>query len=441
MSSESTSQIDDDLQRARDLVQRGQVEEAEKLYAGILELASEHVEARVFLAAQAFKRGDTGESVTLLEAAARLQPDNPQLLTTLGQAYEATRRVDSATTVLRRAVELAPGNYTARLHLAALQERSGQYREALVQYVRAVATARSQGRWHDENSTEPWLRTKVAHATQFVIQSRRELFNRALAPFRTRHGTEALQRVDRCLATYLGEIPSDYADGGQRPRSIYFPGLLPQPYLPMELFPFLRKIEGESDAVRAELEALLADGDHLVPFLTGPSSARPESALRGTRGAPQWNAFFFYRHGERFDANSARCPRTAALIDELPLVRVRGSAPEICFSVLTPGTHILPHRGVTNTRVVAHLPLIVPEGCALSVGGQLHKWQTGEWVVFDDTFEHEAWNRSAETRVILIVDLWNPYLTEIERESLSELAAVIGEYNRECWGQAAEAAS
>jgi aspartate beta-hydroxylase len=441
MSSESSSPINAHLQRARELVALGQVAEAERLFTRILELAPEQVEPRVFLAAQAFKRGEAARSVALLEAAVELQPDNTQLLTTLGQAYEATRRIDTAGEVFRRAVEVAPGNYVARLHLGALEEHAGKHRQALVQYVRAVSAARSQGRWRDQETTEPWLHTKVSHATRFVIEGRRALFSQVLAPFKARFGSEALKRVERCLATYLGEIPPEYADARQRPRSIFFPALPPHAYLPMELVPFLAQMANETDAIRAELAALLADGDHLVPFLTGPSSASPESSLRGTRGAPQWNAFFFYRHGQRFDENCARCPHTAALIDALPLVRVRGSAPEICFSVLTPGTHILPHRGVTNTRVVAHLPLIVPEDCALSVGGELHQWQPGKWVVFDDTFEHEAWNRSAETRVVLIVDLWNPYLTEIERECLSELVATIGEYNRECWGEETEEAS
>ena len=57
----------------------------------------------------------------------------------------------------------------------------------------------------------------------------------------------------------------------------------------------------------------------------------------------------------------------------------------------------------------------MPENCALNVGGELHEWQEGRVVVFDDTYEHEAWNRSERTRVILIFDMWNPYLTEPER--------------------------
>jgi aspartate beta-hydroxylase len=94
--------------------------------------------------------------------------------------------------------------------------------------------------------------------------------------------------------------------------------------------------------------------------------------------------------------------------------------------VFTPGTHLLPHRGVTNARLVAHLPLIVPEECALRVGGELHHWQEGRVVVFDDTYEHEAWNRSTRNRVVMIFDIWNPYLTEVERLAIAELIPQMG---------------
>jgi aspartate beta-hydroxylase len=85
---------------------------------------------------------------------------------------------------------------------------------------------------------------------------------------------------------------------------------------------------------------------------------------------------------------------------------------------------------VTNTRVVCHLPLVVPPDCALVVGGETHRWREGEVVVFDDTFEHEAWNRGTATRVVLIFDVWNPHLTEAERAAVTALVGAIDEFNR-----------
>jgi aspartate beta-hydroxylase len=81
------------------------------------------------------------------------------------------------------------------------------------------------------------------------------------------------------------------------------------------------------------------------------------------------------------------------------------------------------------------LPLIVPPDCALNVGGEIHEWREGRAVVFDDTYEHEAWNRSQQTRVVLIFDLWNPHLTEAERAAIEQLVPAMGDFRK-----AAEAA-
>jgi aspartate beta-hydroxylase len=86
---------------------------------------------------------------------------------------------------------------------------------------------------------------------------------------------------------------------------------------------------------------------------------------------------------------------------------------------------------VTNTRLVTHLPLIVPPDCALNVGGERHVWQEGRCVTFDDTFEHEAWNRSERTRVVMLLDVWNPHLTLAEREAITVLVEGIGDFNTE----------
>jgi len=73
---------------------------------------------------------------------------------------------------------------------------------------------------------------------------------------------------------------------------------------------------------------------------------------------------------------------------------------------------------------------VVPEDCALVVGGERHAWREGRAVAFDDTYEHEAWNRGARTRVVLILDVWNPHLTPAERDAVAALVAAMGDFNR-----------
>jgi len=66
---------------------------------------------------------------------------------------------------------------------------------------------------------------------------------------------------------------------------------------------------------------------------------------------------------------------------------------------------------------------------------EVHEWREGRAVIFDDTYEHEAWNRSEQTRVVLIFDLWNPHLTEVERAAVAQLVPAMGDFRK-----AAEAA-
>lgn len=315
----------------------------------------------------------------------------------------------------------------ARLELARSLEGSQRHGDALLAYYRAIIESQRQGRWLDEATTPPAQVGLVRYAMRYVKAGRRRVFGDALAPVTARHGRAALVRFEECLAIQVGERALRPPDPRQAPSLLYFPGLPSSPYLQRSLFPWFTELERETAAIGEELLALMPHSERSERVFAVDSAER--LGLAAERGAPSWNGFYFYRHGKRREENHAMCPRTSAVLDALPLVRIRGNAPEVMFSVLTPGTHILPHRGVTNTRVVCHLPLVVPDDCALVVGGERHVWRKGEAVAFDDTFEHEAWNRGTSTRVVLIVDVWNPYLTEAECDAVAVLAAALGDFN------------
>jgi aspartate beta-hydroxylase len=282
-------------------------------------------------------------------------------------------------------------------------------------------------------TTAPGLSAAVKHAMTCIDSGRRQLYEAVLQPLRQRYGAAGMTGVEACLAIYLGEQPLAPPDPRQRPTFLYFPGVPSQPYYPRERLPWQAGLEAGTAAIREELRAALSQPRDLESFLHADSPQAITELLRssGTESAA-WDAYVFHRHGERYGEHAAACPRTAALLDTLPLAHVRDDSPETLYSVPRPGTHILPHRGVINTRLVAHLPLIVPADCALRVGGEIHEWQAGRCVTFDDTFEHEAWNRDGQTRVVLILDWWNPDLTEIERAAVVDLVGAIGDFNREC---------
>lgn len=403
---------------------------AEQSYRFLLETEPADAEALQFLARTYVGRGQRSKAIELLLAAHQARPDEPGILQQLGTMQLAEGHPQAAVESLRRCLQLAPDTHVARLRLAMAFEQLGQTHDAVLAYFNAIHVAQSQGRWLSDASTAPALQTAVKYAMNYVDHGRREIFEKVLEPLRQRFGRDELGRVEQCLAIYLNAQPANLPDPRQVPKFLYFPGLPPQPFYARERFPWQAELEAAGARIREELHAVINEGQRLEAFLQSDAPEVRESYLRASGTEPAaWDAFFFSRHGERYADNCARCPQTAALLEATPLVRIRDHAPETLFSVLRPGTHILPHRGVTNTRLVTHLPLIVPPDCALRVGGETHAWQTDRCVTFDDTFEHEAWNRSDETRVVLILDCWNPNLTEAECAAVTDLVEAIGDFN------------
>lgn len=420
------------IEQARQFARVGRIAESESSYRDILASAPDTPEALNFVAMCALARGDHDEAQRLLQRAAELEPAQPEIWKSLGLVQLAADRPQAALDAFQRALDLDPAHFVVRLHRGAAFERLGRRYDALASYFGAITAAQSRGEWLSDASTAPGLRVAVKHAMRAVGEGRAQLFLALLDPLRERHGRDALRRVEQGLAMYLGDAPANYPDPRQRPKFFYVPGLRTQPYFERELFPWHAQLESQTQTIREELLGVLADSQGVEPFLgtNDEKLLEEQNALRGDRGAPQWNAFFFHRHGEIFEQNARRCPRTTQILDSLPLVHIREHAPEVLFSLLTPGSHILPHHGVTNTRLVTHLPLIVPENCAIRVGGIDHVWQEGRCVTFDDTFEHEAWNRSDKLRVVLILDSWHPDLSEVERDAITLLVGGIGDFNR-----------
>jgi aspartyl/asparaginyl beta-hydroxylase (cupin superfamily) len=132
--------------------------------------------------------------------------------------------------------------------------------------------------------------------------------------------------------------------------------------------------------------------------------------------------------GELIEENAAKCPRTMKVLQNAPQPDQPGRTPASMFSLLKPKTRIPPHNGVTNVRLVTHLPLIIPESCRFRVGNDVRQWVPGRAWVFDDTIEHEAWNDSDKLRVVLIFDIWHPDLTAAERALVTALTAGINAF-------------
>jgi aspartyl/asparaginyl beta-hydroxylase (cupin superfamily) len=207
-------------------------------------------------------------------------------------------------------------------------------------------------------------------------------------------------------------------------HGLHYPFLPADEFFDRELFPWLETLEAATADIRAELQAILADPDPgLAPYVEQPSGV-PDNKWSPLDQSLDWGALHLWRDGERIAAACARAPKTAAVIETLPLCQIPNRAPAVFFSILKAGKHIPPHTGVTNVRAIVHLPLIVPDGCIFRVGGETRPWVEGEAFVFDDTIEHEAHNPTREDRAVLFLDCWNPYLTGAEREMICKIHEV-----------------
>jgi beta-hydroxylase len=170
-------------------------------------------------------------------------------------------------------------------------------------------------------------------------------------------------------------------------------------FFPVERFPWIQHVEENWTVIREELERVLDDHAGLANF---QDISKDQIEITDD---DRWKTFFLYGYGFKAKLGVEMCPRTAALMEQIPGMKTA------MFSILSPRKHILDHRGPYKGVLRYHLGLIVPsdaEACRIRVGDDIRHWQEGKSLVFDDTFNHEVWNDTDETRVVLFVDVLRP---------------------------------
>jgi aspartyl/asparaginyl beta-hydroxylase (cupin superfamily) len=193
----------------------------------------------------------------------------------------------------------------------------------------------------------------------------------------------------------------------QKP-TLYFPGLTTRAWHDPSAHEAVAILEKNYPTIRRELEGLFSARQGFQPFF---------DAYLADGG--RWNAFYLRVEGHDLQRNHQLCPETTAIINSLP--RIGEMA---LFSGLTPGTHIAAHCGPWNFRLTIHLGLIIPPGCAFRVATETRHWEEGKCLIFDDSFEHEVWNRGTATRFCLLVDVWHPDLTDTEIRVLQDASQI-----------------
>jgi beta-hydroxylase len=166
-----------------------------------------------------------------------------------------------------------------------------------------------------------------------------------------------------------------------------------------ERFPWIAQIEANWGTIRQEAERLLDDREALANF---QDISKDQIEITDD---DRWKTFFLYGYGFEAKLGVQMCPKTAELMRQVPGMTTA------MFSILSPRKHILDHRGPYKGVLRYHLGLIVPrdaEQCRIRVGDDIRHWQEGKSLTFDDTFNHEVWNDTDETRVVLFVDVLRP---------------------------------
>ena len=338
----------------------------------------------------------------------------------LAQACGMLQDHAAALAAIDRALALTPANVFSLVLKADLLAARGDGRGATAFYQAALKAAPPDERITPElDAVLGRAQAMVAHyAQQFADHLTRRLHGAGL------DDGKAAKRFAKSLDLMLGKTRVYQ----QSPRFFFFPGLPTIEFFERDEFPWLDKVEAATDDIRAELLAILRDDGAFEPYVRNEAGV-PMLNQGGLNNNRDWSAFYLWKNGQFMAENAARCPRTLAALADVPLSSVPGRSPSILFSLLRPGARIPPHTGVLNTRMICHLPLIVPPGCGLRVGSETREWVEGKAWVFDDSIEHEAWNTSDQTRVILLFEAWRPELSAKERELVTAMFGAIDDYS------------
>ncbi len=341
----------------------------------------------------------------------------------LGLAFACAQLGDDTATLkaVDKALALEPGNLRAIIFKADHLEKTGKPEEALKFYQHALR-----------------LGAKAAHLPNDVIQGLQRA-KQACARKDDEYKSFLIEKMkaggfepgpeSRRFQQSLDIIFDSKEIFYQEPRRYYFPGLPQVQFYERAQFDWIEEFEAATNDIRAELKAVMRGRSKFKPYLQTDETHlnQDDESLANSN---DWGALFLWDYGRLVPENAKLFPKTVKALEAAPLPAIPGQAPMALFSKLKPGTKIPPHNGLLNTRLICHLPIIVPENCgALRVGNEERPWVEGEMLIFDDSIEHEAWNASEQERVVLLFEVWRPELKDEERELVSTMLAAVKEYH------------
>lgn len=360
------------------------------------------------------RQGDLTEAAARLEGAISGVSAQPSLWLKLAGLRRALRQPRRALDAVHIALSAEPLDFMALVMRAALLDRikDGEaglaWEQALAQRPAgdlhpALAAAVAAG----EATHTAW---KATRAAQLIA---------ATTNIECRASEDEARRITRFRSNILRQSRPYHSE----PTHFHFPELVEREFHPRGDFGWIEGLEAATNDIRAEMLAAIASGGSQSKPYIQYQEHEALAQWRALNNNDDWTAIHLQSHGRRVEANAELCPLTMALLEKFAQPSIVGASPNAMFSLLAPNTKIPPHVGVSNARLVCHLPLIVPDGCWFRVGGETRLWREGEAFVFDDTIEHEAVNPTDQLRIVLIFDIWHPGLSSVERDAVASLIA------------------
>jgi hypothetical protein len=390
------------------------------------------VEALAVAATRAFVQQRFAEAAAGYEKCVALAPQAPAFHFNLGTAREMQGDLAAAVRAYLAAWRLNPKDARLALFAGAALEAAGRRDDAAIMFSLGDDLDPAVRRAKDRPELDPEIRRRSATADRVMREHFTRLHALAVSEFERRAAESGgvrpdLSRVRAAIWTQTHDGPVAFRTPSQRPSLFYVPDLPAQEFTPRTSLPWAEEIEAHTAEVHDEYLAAVEAGARHLPYV----EANTRSPLwRELRGNPDWSSLHLFKLAEETPL-AKLFPKTLKALEAADLVRVDGRPMELFFSRLKPGTHIPPHHGIANNRITVHLPLIVPGDCEIRVGSLTHRWREGELMAFDDSFEHEAWNRAPADRVVLIFEAHHPDLRPEERAAIQFAIESRGRWLRE----------
>ncbi|HKO91457.1 MAG TPA: aspartyl/asparaginyl beta-hydroxylase domain-containing protein, partial [Polyangiaceae bacterium] len=405
--------VEELLGEAAALEGAGRLDEAEELHRAVLARAPASLASLQFLSRRCFVRGELAAAAAYMQRYVALDPANLEAYGALGVALEALGRVDEAVTVLRQAYVRQPTEPKTLLLLGAALAKAGKPEAAAAAGSLLEATLSEMLQLDRRGGGAAYANERSARLRQALQSFYAQLRADAMTEAKRAEPAADLSRVSRAV---WRPVFAPGTSERRRPAFFYVPQLGHAPWLEPEGFDWAADLEAAAPELAKEVAECLdiaADG---LPYI---AKNEEDETWRSLAGRKDWSALHFWNDALPNERALARFPKVRAALERLPLVTSRGAPAEAFLSILKPRTRIPPHFGNANHRLTVHLPLIVPAGCGVEVAGEARETRFGRLMIFDDSYEHSAWNDSDAARIVLIFEIWHPALSAAERIAIA----------------------